>query len=67
MANLTLYNIAICAVVSLGGFSYGFGYAIIIILTGQAGFFEYFKLDRKIVSQTPSLPYNEGGVERMLI
>ena len=47
MANLTGYNIAICAVVALGGFTYGFGFAIFVLSIGQPGFYLFFKLDRK--------------------
>ena len=47
MAKLTLYNIAICLVVSFGGFTYGFGFAVFVTSLGQPGFYEYYKLDRK--------------------
>lgn len=47
MAKLTLYNVAICLVVALGGFTYGFGFAVFISSIGQPGFFLYFSLDRK--------------------
>lgn len=47
MANLTSYNVAICCVVSLGGFVYGFGFAMFVTCIGQPGFYEYFNLDRE--------------------
>ncbi len=47
MANLTLYNVAICLVVALGGFTYGFGFAVFVSSIGQPGFFLFFTLDRK--------------------
>jgi hypothetical protein len=46
MANLTSYNVAICLVVALGGFTYGFGFAGFTTSIGQPAFFAYFKLDR---------------------
>lgn len=45
MARLTSYNLAICLVVSLGGFTYGFGFAVFVTSIGQPGFYEYFNLD----------------------
>jgi hypothetical protein len=47
MANLTFYNVAICMVVALGGFAYGFGFAIFVLSLGQPSFYVFFKLDRK--------------------
>jgi hypothetical protein len=47
MANLTLYNIGIIAITCLGGFTYGFGFAVFVSSIGQPGFYAYFKLDRK--------------------
>ena len=47
MANLTFFNVAVCMVVALGGFAYGFGFAIFISSLGQPGFYVYFNLDRK--------------------
>lgn len=46
MASLTSYNVAVCLVVALGGFTYGFGFAGFTTSIGQPGFFAYFKLDR---------------------
>lgn len=45
MAKLTVYNIAICLVVALGGFTFGFGSATYVVSIGQPGFYAYFKLD----------------------
>ncbi|PMD47956.1 general substrate transporter [Hyaloscypha variabilis F] len=45
MANLTLYNIGIIAITCLGGFTYGFGFAVFVSSIGQPGFYAYFKLD----------------------
>ena len=45
MAKLTSYNIAICLIVSLGGFTYGFGFSVFVTSIGQPGFYEYFNLD----------------------
>ena len=47
MSKLTWYNIAICLVVSWGGFSYGFGFAIFVTSLGQPTFYEYLNLNRK--------------------
>jgi hypothetical protein len=47
MANLTWYNIASIAVVCLGGFTYGFGFAVFASSIGQPGFYAYFNLDRE--------------------
>jgi len=46
MANLTIYNIGIIAITCLGGFTYGFGFAVFVSSIGQPGFYAYFKLDR---------------------
>lgn len=48
MSKLTWYNIAICLVVSWGGFAYGFGFAIFVTSLGQPTFYEYFNLDREL-------------------
>jgi hypothetical protein len=48
MANLTIYNIAIVGVICLGGFTYGFGFAVFTSSIGQPGFYRYFDLDRKV-------------------
>ncbi|KIV93515.1 hypothetical protein PV10_04726 [Exophiala mesophila] len=45
MAKLTSYNIAIALVVTLGGFSFGFGSSSFITSIGQPGFYLYFNLD----------------------
>jgi hypothetical protein len=50
MANLTWFNIAICLVVSWGGYSYGYGFAIFVTSLGQPSFYEYFDLDREFCS-----------------
>jgi hypothetical protein len=47
MANLTLYNIGICSIVALGGFTYGFGFAGFLTSIGQPQFYDYFNLDPK--------------------
>jgi hypothetical protein len=47
MSKLTWYNIAICLVVSWGGYAYGFGFAIFVTSLGQPTFYEYFNLDRE--------------------
>ena len=49
---LTGYDIAICMVVALGGFTYGFGFAVFVLSIGQPGFYTYFNLDRK-----PPVPF----------
>lgn len=54
MANLTLYNIAIVGVICLGGFTYGFGFAVFTSSIGQPGFYQYFRLDRKFSNTVPS-------------
>jgi MFS family permease len=45
MAKFTSYNLAICLVVSTGGFSYGFGAANFVTSIGQPEFYAYFNLD----------------------
>ncbi|KAJ9614304.1 hypothetical protein H2200_002440 [Cladophialophora chaetospira] len=45
MAKLTVYNIRVCAVVTIAAFSYGFGASVFVTSVGQPGFFEYYKLD----------------------
>ena len=45
MARLTVYNIAICLVVAIGGFTFGFGCATFITSIGQPGFYTYYNLD----------------------
>ena len=45
MANLSSYNIAIALVITLGGFSYGFGSAAFVTTIGLPGFYVYFALD----------------------
>ena len=45
MAKLTLYNIGICMVVALGGFTYGFGFSSFVTSEGQPGFYSDFNLD----------------------
>lgn len=57
MGTLTKYNIAICLVVSWGGYAYGFGFAIFVTSIGQPGFYEYFKLDREYLSSPSSDPH----------
>ncbi|KAJ9609817.1 hypothetical protein H2200_006146 [Cladophialophora chaetospira] len=59
MAKLTWYNIAICLVVSWGGYAYGFGFAIFVTSLGQPTFYEYFKLDRNILGAINAL-FNFG-------
>jgi hypothetical protein len=46
MANLTLYSVASISIVCLGGFTYGFGFAVFTSSIGQPGFYDYFKLNR---------------------
>lgn len=46
-ARLTGYNVAICLLVAVGAFSYGFGFSVFITSIGQPGFYVYFDLDRK--------------------
>lgn len=45
MAKLTLYNVRICMTVAIGGFTYGFGFAVFITSIGQPDFFSYFNLN----------------------
>jgi MFS family permease len=45
MPKLTSHNLAICLIISLGGFTYGFGFAVFVTSIGQPGFYEYFDLD----------------------
>ncbi|EXJ69135.1 uncharacterized protein A1O5_08070 [Cladophialophora psammophila CBS 110553] len=59
MGKLTWYNIAICLVVSWGGYSYGFGFAIFVTSIGQPSFYEYFDLDRNILGAINAL-FNFG-------
>jgi hypothetical protein len=47
MAKLTLYNIVVGIIVSIGTFGYGFGFGVFITSIGQPGFYKYFNLDRK--------------------
>lgn len=54
MANLTLYNVAICVVVAIGGFTYGFAFAAFVTTIGEPGFFRDFDLDR--MSPNPNSP-----------
>ncbi|KAH8704794.1 general substrate transporter [Talaromyces proteolyticus] len=44
MANLTLYNIYIAALVAVGGFSYGFGFSMFATSIAMPGFYNYFGL-----------------------
>jgi hypothetical protein len=53
MANLTVYNIAIVGVICLGGFTYGFGFAVFTSSIGQPGFYQYFNLDREFSTTIP--------------
>jgi hypothetical protein len=46
MAKLTYYNIAASMAICLGGFTYGFGFAVFVTVLGQPGFYDYFELDR---------------------
>lgn len=46
MTKLTGYNIGICLVVCIGGFTYGFGFPSFVTSMGQPGFYQYFKLER---------------------
>ena len=39
----TWYNIAICLVMSWGGYTYGFGFAIFVTNLGQSTFYKYFQ------------------------
>ncbi|ETI27393.1 hypothetical protein G647_09583 [Cladophialophora carrionii CBS 160.54] len=59
MAKLTWFNIAICLVVSWGGFAYGFGFAIFVTSIGQPSFYKYFDLDRDILGAINAL-FNFG-------
>ncbi|KFY68508.1 hypothetical protein V496_01030 [Pseudogymnoascus sp. VKM F-4515 (FW-2607)] len=45
MANLTGYNIALVSFVCLGGYTYGYAFAIFATSIGQPGFYLFFKLD----------------------
>jgi hypothetical protein len=47
MAKLSLYLLRICLVIAIGGFTYGFGFAVFVTSIGQPGFYEYFDLDPK--------------------
>ena len=47
MAKLTLYNIVVGIVVSLGTFGYGYGFGVFIDTIGQPGFYKDFNLDRE--------------------
>ena len=60
MANLTAYNVAICLVVALGGFTYGFGFAVFVTSIGQPGFYKFFNLDREFI-----LLLNPSSVHRV--
>ena len=42
---MTAYNVAISIIVSIGGFTYGFGFAVFVTSIGQPGFYQYFDLD----------------------
>jgi hypothetical protein len=48
MAKLTNYNIAIVAFVCIGGFTYGYAFAVFATSIGQPGFYAYFNLDREL-------------------
>lgn len=50
MANLSFYNIGIIAIVCLGGFTYGFGFAVFVSSIGQPGFYAYFNIDRTYIA-----------------
>ncbi len=45
MAKLSNYNMAICLVVALGGFTFGFASAVFVTSIGQPGFYVYYQLD----------------------
>ncbi|KAK5021905.1 hypothetical protein LTS07_010487 [Exophiala sideris] len=45
MSGLSWYNIAICLIVSWGGYAYGFGFASFITSQGQPSFYVYLNLD----------------------
>lgn len=62
MAKLTAYNIMICALVGLGGFSYGFGFVTFITSIGQPGFYQYFKLDRESSFFAGNTPWSNLNV-----
>jgi hypothetical protein len=49
MVRTTNYNIAVALAVALGGFTYGFGFAVFTTSIGQPGFYKYFDLDRKFI------------------
>ena len=45
MAKLTGYNVGISLIIAIGGFTYGFGFAVFVTSIGQPGFYQYFNLD----------------------
>ncbi|OAP65119.1 hypothetical protein AYL99_01091 [Fonsecaea erecta] len=45
MAKITLYNVFIGMIVSIGTFGYGFGFGVFIDGIGQPGFYKDFNLD----------------------
>jgi hypothetical protein len=44
MANYTLYNLRIILVLTLGSFTFGYGFSVITNTLGQPGFISYFGL-----------------------
>ena len=53
MVHLTAFNIGIVLVVAIGSFAYGFGFAVFITAIGEPGFYAYFKLDCRSLSESP--------------
>lgn len=47
MAKIRPFNVFIYSVLSLGGLTYGFGFAGFTTSVGQPAFYMYFKLDRE--------------------
>lgn len=45
MADLTRYNVLLALFISVGTFSWGFGFAVYNTSIGQPGFYSYFELD----------------------
>ncbi len=45
MAKISLYNAWIYTVISLAGYTYGFGFSVLVTAEGQPGFYLYFDLD----------------------
>lgn len=55
MARLNAYTIWCCAVVGLGGFTYGFGFSVFVTAEGQPGFYSSNNLDPTSISTARKL------------